>query len=110
VLLEEAGCNKNAAVILGAHHGKPPSNAMLASCGIDSFGFNYHLEQEGKEAWTTVQQELIAYAADLAGFTSLTQVPRPNLPGQVLLSGLLIMTDWIASNARFFPHIRLEDS
>lgn len=110
VLIEQAGCNKNAAVILGTHHGKPPSNYMLSSYGIDSYSFNYHLENEGKEAWTVVQQELIAYAVKLAGFSSPEGIPRPNMQGQVLLSGLLIMTDWIASNTQFFPNIRLEDS
>lgn len=110
LLLERAGCNKNAALILGAHHGKPPSNHMLTSYGPESYGLNYHLESEGEAAWTAVQQELIAYTMDLARFRSLEEVPCPNIPGQVLLSGLLIMTDWIASNTEFFPNIRLEDS
>lgn len=109
-LLEQAGCNRNTAVILGAHHGKPPSTNMLLSCGTETYGFNYHLEEEGRKAWTEVQQELVGYALDLAGFSSVEKIPTPNMPMQVLLSGLLIMTDWIASNADFFPYIRLEDS
>lgn len=110
ILLEQAGCNKNASVILGAHHGKPPSSSSLTSCGIGTYSLNYHLEEEGKEAWTAVQRELIAYSAGLAGFSSMVDIPCPNIAAQVLLSGLLIMTDWIASNAEIFPYIRLEDS
>src|SRR5690554_3159008 len=94
VLLEQYGCNRNAAVILGAHHGKPPSDNILSSHGIETYSFNYHLENEGKSTWPAVQQELISYATRLAGFRSLRDVPSPNIPGQVLLSGLLIMTDW----------------
>ncbi len=109
ILLQRAGCNKNAALILGAHHGKPPSNHMLNSYGPEEYGLNYHLGSEGELAWTAVQQELIAYAIGLTDFCSLEEVPRPNIPGQVLLSGLLIMTDWIASNTDLFPNIRLED-
>lgn len=108
VLLERAGCNKSAAVILGAHHGKPPGNESQSSYG--AYGFNYHLEEEGKETWTALWGELIDYALSLAGFSSLEDIPRPNMPLQVLLSGLLIMTDWIASNTKLFPYIRLEDS
>lgn len=110
VLLEQVGCNANAAVILGAHHGKPPCNSMLSSHGPESYSLNYHLGDEGKVAWTTTQQELISYSLALAGFSSPVDIPRPNIPGQVLLSGLLIMTDWIASNTRLFPYMRLEDS
>lgn len=110
VLLEHAGCNKNAAVIMGAHHGKPPSTSALTSCGIGAYSLNYHLEEKGKEAWTAVQRELINYSVGLAGFSSMAEIPCPNIAAQVLLSGLLIMTDWISSNDEFFPYIRLEDS
>lgn len=109
ILLQQAGCNKNAALILGTHHGKPPNNHMLSTSGPESYSFNYHLESKGKAEWTAVQQELIAYTMSLAGFASPEEVPRPNIPGQVLISGLLIMTDWIASNKELFPSIRLED-
>ena len=110
MLLERAGCNKNTSLILGSHHGKPPSLEMLSSCGIDVYGFNFHLEEKGKKAWTALWQELIEYAINKAGFFTLDEIPNPNMPAQVLLSGLLIMIDWIASNTEYFPLIRLEDS
>ena len=110
ILLEQAGCNKNASVILGAHHGKPPSSSTLSSCAIGTYSLNYHLEEEGKEPWIAVQRELIAYSTGLAGFSSMVEIPYPNIAAQVLMSGLLIMTDWIASNDELFPYIRLEDS
>ncbi len=109
ILLEHNGCNRNAAIILGSHHGKPPGNDQLSACGIESYALNYYLEEEGRGAWTAIWQELINYAMDLAGFLSMEDIPRPNIPAQVLLSGMLIMTDWIASNEKFFPYIRLED-
>lgn len=110
ILLQNAGCNKNVTAVLGAHHGKPPSHGTLNACGVESYGFNYHLEKEGKEAWTSVQKELTEYALNLAEFSSMKDTPHPNMTSQVLLSGLLVMTDWIASNEDYFPYIRLEDS
>jgi len=110
ILLEHAGCGRNIATVLGAHHGKPPSSISLNQCGIGAFSENYHLGKEGKEAWTAVQCELIDFALSLAEFSAITKIPSPNMAAQVLLSGLVIMTDWIASNEAYFPYIRLEDA
>ncbi|MBT9136939.1 MAG: CRISPR-associated nuclease/helicase Cas3 [Firmicutes bacterium] len=110
VLLEEYGCNRNAAAILGAHHGKPPGIGVPDRSTISAYGFNYHLEGEGKMAWSVVQRELMSYALDLAGFSSMDEVPVPPMAAQVLLSGLLIMTDWVVSNEQYYPYIHLGDS
>jgi CRISPR-associated endonuclease/helicase Cas3 len=109
VLLNHAGCDGKVTAILGAHHGKPPDIDALDKCTIGAFGFNYHLEKEGKDAWTAVQRELMEFALNLAGFSQLSELPKPNMAAQVILSGLLIMTDWIASNESYFPYIRPED-
>lgn len=110
VLLEHTGCNRNVASILGAHHGKPTSINALFQSSIGAYKFNYHLEEAGKETWTAVQQELIDFALEIAGINSISEIPIPNMTAQVLLSGLLIMTDWIASNEEYYPYIRPEDA
>jgi CRISPR-associated endonuclease/helicase Cas3 len=110
ILLEQAGCSKNIAVILGAHHGKPPDNYTLVHCGIGAYEENYYLGKKGKDEWATVQRELIDFALELAGFSAIEDVPNPNQVSQVLLSGLLIMADWIASNEEYFSYIRPEDA
>ncbi len=110
MLLEKAGCSRNVAAIIGAHHGKPQDNNKLGSGGIDVYSLNYHLGAEGKGAWEAVQDELIGYACELAGLASPKELPEPSMTGQVLLSGLTIMADWIASNEALFPHIGLADN
>lgn len=110
ILLQNAGCNPNAASIVGAHHGKPPSYSTLNHGGTGAYGFNYHLESEGKEKWENVQQELIRYALERAEFLTIDELPSPHMTSQVLISGLLVMTDWIASNEKYFPYITVEDS
>lgn len=108
-LLENAGCSRSIASIIGAHHGRPPDNNIVSSSGIDVYSLNYHLGVEGREAWSAVQKELIVFASELAGVSSLSVLPNPNMASQVLLSGLLIMTDWLASNEVLFPYVALMD-
>lgn len=114
MILEQKGKEENVklrniAVILGAHHGKPPSSEILTQRGIGVYGMNFHLSKDGKQAWTDVQRELIDYALSLAAYSSVVEIPQPKLVSQVLLSGLLVMTDWIASNEHYFPYINVTD-
>lgn len=109
MILEYAGFDRRIAVILGSHHGKPPDQDVLVNAGINTYAENFHLGAMGKDAWNSVQQELIGYALRLAGFASIKEVPVPNIPAQVLLSGLVIMADWIASNEKYFPYANIDD-
>jgi CRISPR-associated endonuclease/helicase Cas3 len=109
VLLRQAGCDLRAAVIVGSHHGKPP-NSGWKKYGPGVYRDNYHLDKIGKNAWESVQRELIAFALRQAGFSCLKEIPAPELAAQVLLSGLVIMADWIASNSAYFPYARLDEA
>ncbi len=109
VILEEAGFHRELAVILGAHHGQPPGYTQL-----------YNLKQsyqadlgwaKGQETWQELQQELLIYALELADVPKAeARSWRPNITAQVLLSGLVIMVDWIVSNEELFPHLELSES
>ena len=102
-ILLHSRCHKNVAVVLGAHHGKP-SDSENYSIGIETYPDNFHLGPEGKSVWMAVQQELFNYALSLAGFDTAQSIPTPSMPAQVLLSGLVIITDWIASHEASFPY------
>jgi CRISPR-associated endonuclease/helicase Cas3 len=109
LLLERSGCDKRISVILGSHHGKPPEGTMLIDGSIEANTDNYYLGKEGKREWSAVQNELIYFALELAGLSSLDEIAKPNIAAQVLLSGLVIMTDWIASNEKLFPYTSFTD-
>lgn len=108
-ILKQVGCNTNTAIILGAHHGKPPAAITLNQQGIGIYSENFYLDKKGKKTWTAVQRELIDFALEQAGYLTIEELPNLNMAAQVILSGLVIMTDWIASNEGFFPYYRLED-
>ena len=106
VILEKYGFTRNLAVILGGHHGQPPSTMQL-----DDLSNSYKKDLgwgKGQEAWCYVQQTLLAYALKLTGVTEQeAQSWQPDITAQVLLSGLVIMVDWIISNNNLFPYISL---
>ena len=93
--------------IIGAHHGSPPSEgAILEDIKVRSESFP--IENLGDGEWSSLQEELLSWLFEATGmveheplFRTLA-IPRST---QVLLSALVIMSDWIASNSDFFPLI-----
>lgn len=106
LILEAHGFSRKLAVILGGHHGQPPRTQDL-----DCLRKGYKKDLgwgKGQEAWGEVQQELLAYALALGGISEQkAQSWQPDITAQVLLSGLVIMVDWIVSNEIYFPYINL---
>lgn len=106
--LKQFGINEQIASIVGGHHGKPVDHEDQIT---DQLGYSknyYQVEDKSSlvyTRWKNIQAEILKRALEISGFESTTHVPTISQPGQVILSGLLIMADWIASNDRFFPLI-----
>ena len=75
----------------------------------DRYPQNYHGDTTSKPVWQTVQQEFVDYALYRSGYVSLSELPELDVAAQVLLSGLLVMADWISSDSKLFPYMRLAD-
>lgn len=110
LILEAAGCSRNVAAIVGAHHGKPPSSDEAINGGEDKQIANFCVNKEGRVAWDAVRAELVEYALCLTGYASFDELPVPDMRAQVLLSGLTILADWIASNESYFPYISPDEA
>lgn len=108
-ILEAEGCPKDITAILGAHHGKPYDSHTLTHHSIDGDYKYYYLNKEDKPFWTGLWRELIQLALDISGFKSLSDLPVPNQTSQIILNGLLIMCDWLASNQGIFPYYRADE-
>lgn len=86
------------ACVVGGHHGEPPPSSILAL--VDS-----RTDLSGDGAWERARHDALAWATDLVGGPDTlgryagAQLSRPS---QALLSGIVIMADWIASNAEWF--------
>ncbi|WP_435825174.1 CRISPR-associated helicase Cas3' [Nocardiopsis alba] len=91
-------------VIAGGHHGVPPADSAIQE--LD--GHRGLLRAPGSaDAWKRVQTELLERAERLTGVDErLSEWRALALPQtvQVLLTALVIMADWIASNSDLFPY------
>ena len=87
------------ASIIGAHHGE--------FLGVDQGNAIRTSTPHGRGHWIKAQDQLALAARKMGGFTAreweqfCTTVPDPSIIP--LLTGLVVMSDWLASNIDYFP-------
>ncbi|HEX5407462.1 MAG TPA: CRISPR-associated helicase Cas3' [Pseudonocardiaceae bacterium] len=89
--------------VIGSHHGVPPEQANLTTA-------RRHTRLAGTGLWSAVRESLLRRATDrLGGMDALREYSSLTLelPTQVLLTAIVILADWIASNQDFFPLLPL---
>lgn len=96
-------------VVVGGHHGVPPEFAQVNA--LDGRGHLLWSTGASRVVWRRVQRELLEACAEEFGvrgrLESWRGVKLPQ-PVQVLLTALVIVADWIASNPELFPYHPLE--
>ena len=106
VILKLLGCPSSVAEIVGAHHGTPADQQAVDLQAKDRaypenyFGINTPKQQT---LWRSVWTDIVSEALAVSGYADLTELPQLSAKIQVLLTGILIMADWIASNSDYFP-------
>lgn len=103
-------CPDGLASVVGAHHGKPQedTNQELIRENISLHCQNYYGRKD-ESLWRAFWKDILDEALRGAGFSSVADLPALSIPQELLLTGLLIMADWIASNPRFFPLLPEDD-
>lgn len=98
-------CSWTFGCILGTHHGTTPSSDSVLD-DITSASRNFPNENLGDDDWRAVQEELLGWMFEESGMAKFESVfsssPVPQ-PEQALVSALVIVADWIASNSDLFP-------
>lgn len=111
-LLTHYGVRDDIASIIGGHHGKPVDDKKQLKDDFSGYKSNYYQVDDADnpiyQKWDQAQKELFKWALKQADFDEVEELPKINQTGQVLLEGLLIMADWIASNERYFPLFELD--
>lgn len=107
-ILRKLGCPGGIASVAGAHHGKPQDGTEVDK-QFTCWEVNYYPEEQ-KGIWEGFWNELLQEALQDSGYSGVDALPVLNQPEEILLTGLLIMADWIASNTDYFPLIPVEET
>lgn len=121
-ILDYEGVPESVTAIIGGHHGKPEEEPQDRQ--IETYTANYLQKDVARtdadahiqENWKLVQEQLFQYGLKTSGYDSVDEIPDINQPEAVLLEGLLIMADWLASSeylgnsddTPLFPLIKLD--
>ena len=96
---------KTYAVVVGGHHGTPPTSIKLGFIAR-------HPSLIGPDAWMAVQDEILDGIAAYTGADTLLGSwanVRLSPVAQSLLTGTVIVCDWLASNTDLFPFGAADD-
>lgn len=108
-ILRTHGFGEGLASVVSAHHGKPGSfgDVDISERLPKSMGWTGTGNRD--TPWGQAQRELMQWALDEVGAEGPEDVPECTMAAQMLLSGLVIMADWIASNTEYFPLISMDE-
>jgi len=107
VVLLNNSCPAGIAAVVGAHHGKPQGFELDPETQITAFFTNYNGTSRGGD-WERIRNEWLSFSLKSCGYNDVQLLPELSMKSQVLLTGLLIMADWIASNTHYFPLIPID--
>lgn len=110
-MLKWYGVQDDIGSIIGGHHGRPIDSRQVYE--KQRYFIENYYQDETADAdvhikWKQVQEEAFGWGLESSGFNSIAELPNVSQAGQVILTGLLIMADWIASNEEYFPLIPIE--
>jgi CRISPR-associated endonuclease/helicase Cas3 len=117
VLLESFGVSESLSSITGAHHGKSQGyisddpDEIIVDCSMNFCGLldskkKTDIYDRWKKLWAEIFQSIKQICLTDDDLISL------KIPAHIdfLLTGLLVMADWIASNPYYFPLIDVDES
>ena len=105
MILEHEGVNRTVSVIAGGHHGATPSKSDIRDRNLSGYASNTGFNDE---SWLAIQSCCFNQALRIsdADHDMLRNTVLPSCI-QDLLTGIVIISDWVASNECAFPMIPL---
>ncbi len=98
-ILLKLGFPKGFSSVVGAHHGMPAEDLLHH---IEKYRDHFFGIPEDYELWNGLYEEWMKYSLEKAGFCNVSEIPVLSQKSEILLSALLIMSDWLASDQTNF--------
>lgn len=98
-ILLDLGFPKGFSSVVGAHHGMPAEELLHH---IEKYPGHFFGIPKERELWSGLYKEWVSFSLEQAGFCDVSEIPVLCRRTEVLLSALLIMSDWLASNQMNF--------
>lgn len=98
-ILEKYKVPDSIGAIIGGHHGKPELSRQEDDINVHTSNY-YQRDKDPviQSNWIEVQKELLDYGLETSGYETVSQIPEITQPQAVILEGLLITADWLASS------------
>lgn len=107
-ILEKLGCPDGVCSVVGAHHGKPTTQNEKGKMQLQTYSRNYYGQE--RDLWERTWVAVLENALRASGYPTVGELPVLSNCAQMLLCGVLIQADWIASNQDYFPLISADDT
>ena len=109
-LLWAYGYQEGIASIVGSHHGMTQD---ISKKKVKSFflGINFKANLYGNDEnkWKRIRGNFLEWVLEKSGYAEVNDIPKLTEVGQILMTGLLIMSDWISSNDTYFPLLSVSE-
>lgn len=111
VFLRKYGCSKGIASVVGSHHGmtQEVDKVKIRSLFAPTSKMLKNLYGSDEKQWKLLWNNFLEWVLAESGYDDLDDVPKLSEKGQILMTGLLIMADWISSNENYFPLLPLSE-
>lgn len=113
-ILSDAGFPEVAVQVVFAHHGQTMTENESDTFDIITELYKQHYfdyKNGNEKIWRAIHSEWIRFSLDYAGYSCQDELPKNvDIKTQVILSGLVVMADWIASNTEYFPLIFTDET
>lgn len=98
-ILVDLGFPMGFSSIVGAHHGMPADDVWRH---IESYPAHFFGQPSDHSFWNRMYKEWADFSLGRAGFSDASEIPVLSRKAEILLSALLIMSDWLASDQENF--------
>lgn len=100
VILRDMGFPRGFSSVVGAHHGMPAEDLVVNY--MEMYPEHFYGIPENDKLWKGLYEEWVNFSLQRVGFGNVSEIPELSKKAQILLSALLIISDWLASDQENF--------